>query len=132
MGVFAFGDADLDFDVLILEVNFQGYQGVAFDLGAGCQLSDLFFAQEEFSGSGFLVIGIGAVAVLGDIDVSEKGLAVLVDIHPAVCEVDLAETGGFNLSSGQNESGLVSIGDGVLVESFTVIGNDLEAHGIHR
>ncbi len=44
VGVFAFGDADLDFDVLVLEVHFQGHQSVAFDLGAGRQLSDLFFA----------------------------------------------------------------------------------------
>ncbi len=78
------------------------------------------------------MVGIGTVAVLGNIDVPENGLTILVDIHPAVCEVDLAEAGGFDLGSSQNESGIVSIRDGVLVESFTVIGNDLEAHGIHR
>jgi hypothetical protein len=58
------------------------------------------------------------------VHVAEDGAAVLVDVDPAVGEVDLAGARRLDLGAGQRDAGLEALVDRIFVKGFAVVGYD--------
>lgn len=121
------GQAQLHFDILIPEEEFEGDQGKALFFGLADEAFDLPAMQEEFTGAGGIVGVLGSIRIGTDMGVVEEDLP-LADAGKGIINVHLAHPDGFDFGAGQDNAGfhhivneIVKIGLAVLADNFYLI-----------
>ena len=106
------------------EVDAERHEGEALLLRLAHQLVDFFLVQEQFSGSGWIMIHDVAMAVGTDMTIVEKDFAVagcgvaVLQIRPPVAQ-------RFYFGALQHDSGFELFFDKIVVERFAVRHHDL-------
>ena len=116
--------AHKNFKAAVFQVTFQGNEGAAalfFDLAE--KANDFCPVKKEFSGAlGFEVRAV-AVAVGGNVERVEPGLAVF-NFPIGMGEISATGAEGFDFGSGQDNAGLDGFLDGKIVTGFPVVDFD--------
>ena len=121
---FAQSQADEDLEAAVFEIALEGDEGAGaafFDLAH--EAHDFGVVEEEFAGAVGLRVGPVAVAVGGDVEGVEPGLAVF-DPAVGVGEVASAGADGFDFGPGEDDAGLDRLGDGIVVTGLAVMDFD--------
>ena len=102
---FAFADADLDFDSMILPVEAKGDEGQAF-YGAGFEkLSDLGFMKQQLARPFRFVLLVAGAFVRLNIGVVKKYLLIF-NPRERVAEIGESGSNGLHFGTGQTDAGL--------------------------
>ena len=102
---FAFADADLDFDSMILPVEAKGDQGQTF-YGAGFEkLSDLGFMKQQLARPPRIVLLVAGAFVRLNIGVVKKHLLIF-NPRERVAEIGEAGANGLHLGTSQTDASL--------------------------
>ncbi len=116
-------EGDLDFgEAGVVDIHAEGHDGPVA-LGCSCvQVIDLAPVEEEFAGTGFLVVGAISVPVLGDMDAHEPGFAI-ADENETFTQVYGAGAHRLDFGAGEGEAGLEGFFDEVVVAGFAICGD---------
>src|SRR5215218_3151336 len=121
VGALAPGQAQLDLDQLVLEVDAQRDQGQAALVDPGRQLLDLLAVEQQLARPGRLVALVAGMGVGRDLHVQDDVAA--VDHGVGVLERRLALAQGLDLAAAQDDPGLEGLEDLVVVAG-TAVGDD--------
>src|SRR4051812_28993431 len=78
VGLLALGETEFDLGVPIVEIDLERDEGDAVVAELAHHLGDLLAVQEEFADAAWLVVGPGALRVLGDVHPVQEDLTVVL------------------------------------------------------
>src|SRR3954452_6659183 len=118
------GQGELDLGVPVVEVDRERHQGETVLAQPALHLADLVTLEQQLAHPARLVVGPGALGVLGDVHAVQEDFAVALVTE----RVDQRRTAGpqrLDLGAGQRHAGLDGVEDRVVVARLAVRGHDL-------
>lgn len=118
---FTFGHCNHYFDFAVLEIEHQGYKGVALFIYFCVEFFNFIPVQQQFAGAKGIVVAIVGMAVGTDVHLVNKNLTVF---YPGigVLQVGPSRPQGFDLAALQHNSGFIGVLDKIIVPCFSVFG----------
>jgi hypothetical protein len=125
----SFGQTQFHLYLTILEVHFQGNQGVSPLLGLSHEAADLPLVKEKLADPLRLVVELVAEGVGADVGVVQECLP-LFDLNVTVLQVSLAQAEGLHLGSHQGNPRLAGLLDEIIVIGFFILAKEFFPHVI--
>jgi hypothetical protein len=124
-------DAKFDFEILALEINLQGDEGVTLFEYLPLNLSDLGAIQEQFANAAFVDVGVAAITVGANAHRVKEHLA-LVDTREGITQIDMPFSDGFYLGAEKRYARFISLDDMIVMPGFAILSDDLHGSvGLH-
>ena len=108
----------------MLDIHLQRDQGDPLILEGPGQAVNLLLVQEELPVTQRVLIEVGPVVVLTDVNIHQPGLPVL-DLGKPVLEVDPVSPDRFDLGPGQHQPRLISVRYKIVVTGLFILGNQV-------
>ena len=123
----ASGERDLRFDAPVFEVQAQRHNRVPLRLRLAREFLDLMGVQQQLALALGRMVVPRAVEVFGDIGAFEPDLASLVDRDERLGERGATFAQRFDFGSGQDQTRLIGVFDGIVVPCALVLRDQLDA-----
>lgn len=120
--LFALAESDLYLYPAVLEVQRQGNQCEPLRFQQTEQLHDFALVHQQFPDAPRITVKEISFFIRGNVHVTEKQLPA-VDRTPAVFEVDISASDGFDFGSYQLDSGFIGFEHKIIMPGFPVFGN---------
>ena len=128
--LFALGKTQLDFDPGVGEIDGQGDESHAVLFDGAVQAHDLALVHEQLTRAAGILVENIALFIGADVHAVDGKLPVLDDAV-GVLQVDVALTDGLDLCPHKGDARLELFQNEIVVVSFTVFGDDLDAVACH-
>ncbi len=123
MLLLAFGDTDLDFDILVIKEDAQWDKGIPLATNHAPYFVELAAFEEQLTFACRLMVEVGArLAIRADVGIVQPGFAAF-DAHVATTELTAPCANRFDFAPRQGNACGIALLDKVFMKGITIIGN---------